>query len=171
VGADGIERVDVDGGPVGQRLDLAFAQVLTGGAFERGRGLVERSSRCFRCGQAAQPMGVPLGGQVQRCVGRIQVVMAAVPVGQPGDGDLPEHGAQPAAVSVLDRAMTHPVDIEHIGQAGLSLRAQVKVVLEQPPEQIASGDLEAVFEPGMGARLPRRRPARPPPHRSIPATW
>lgn len=90
-------------------------------------------------------MGVLLGGPVQRRVARIQVVMPAVPVGKSGDGDVAEHGAQPADVSGLDRAVRDPVDIDHCGQAGLSLRTQVQVVLEQASQQIASGDLKAFF--------------------------
>ena len=61
MGAGGIERFDVDRSPGREPLDLAFAQVLAGGAFERGGGLGERSPRCFCGGQAAQPVGVSLG--------------------------------------------------------------------------------------------------------------
>ncbi len=90
----GVERLDVDRSAAGERLDLAFAHVLAGGSLDRSGGLVERSPRCFCGRQAAQPVAVALGGQVQCRVGGIEVRVATTAVGETPHVDLAEDGRQ-----------------------------------------------------------------------------
>ena len=74
-------------------------------------------------------MGVFLGGQVQQRVGRVQVPVAAPPVGQPGDLDLPEDGAQAPLVPALHCRVSAPGRVDDL-DPDLLPGAQVEVVLE-----------------------------------------
>jgi hypothetical protein len=74
-----VEGVEVGCGVGGEFLDLALAQPDSGCSFDRVERTVERASRCFDRGEQAQPVGMLLGGQVERGVGGVQVGVPACP--------------------------------------------------------------------------------------------
>jgi len=145
----GVEVVEVDRAAVGEVLQLAFAQLLSGAVADRSHRVVERAAGGLDRGEVAQPVRVFLGRQVEHRVGGMQVGLPGCAVGQPRDLDRPEDGGKLAGVAGLDSASTDPVGGRDIDPA-LPHRPQVQVVLEQLAQQGAALDVEAVLELGVG---------------------
>ena len=112
----GVKVLDVVGRGGGKRLDLALADPLPAGPFDRLPGLLERAAGCLDRGQAAQPVRVRLAGQVELRVGGIEVGVPAVPIRQPGHRDRAEDAAQPAGVPGLHGAVSRALAITHLRQ-------------------------------------------------------
>ncbi len=77
-----------------------------------------------------------LGGQVEGGVGGVEVGLAPAPVGEAGDGHLPEHGGEHAGMSGLHRGPVHAVGVDHGAQALLAAGPQVQVVLVEQAHQL-----------------------------------
>ncbi len=90
-------------------------------------------------------MGLTLCGQVQPAVGRIEVGVSAVTVGETFDADRPEDARKGPDVAGLDRAVRHPICVDDL-DAGLANRAQVQVLLEHAAQQFPAPLVEMVFE-------------------------
>jgi len=81
--AAGVEVVEVDRAALCEVFHLAFADLLSRRRGDRLDRTVERAACAFDRGQLPQPVGVFLGGQVERHVGRMQVRSVGGAVGQP----------------------------------------------------------------------------------------
>src|SRR5260370_28254690 len=106
-----VEGVEVAGGAYGEVLELAFAYQDTGAPVD---GVVEGAPGGFDGGQAAQPVGVLLWGEVEYRVGGVQVAGAQGAVGDSGHGDLPEDGGQGPGVAGFDVAVLYPVGVDDL---------------------------------------------------------
>jgi len=146
----GVEVLDVDRGAGGEFLDLAFADLLAGGAADGRAGLLERAPGGFDRGQPAQPMGVPLDRQVQRRVGGVQVLVPAVAVGLAFHLNLAEDAGQCPAVTGLDRGVHDSGVVGDRGQSRLVGGAQGQVVLQHAPQQFPATTLKFVFQLPVG---------------------
>jgi hypothetical protein len=155
-----VEVLDVRGRPGGQRLDLAFAELAARGAADRLGRFFERSPRALDGGEAPEPVGVALVGQVELAVGGIQVGVTAAAVGEPGDGDVAEDRGQRTDVAGLDGAVTFAVGVVHLGPL-LAHGAQVELALEHLAQQLPTSPVELVFELGVaeGGGLGALQPA------------
>ncbi len=91
-------------------------------------------------------MGVALGRQVERSVGRVQVGPAATPIGQPGDAHLAEDGGERAGMARLHRGSPGPLGVDDGLQARLTLGAEVQMILEEQAEQLPALGAEAVLQ-------------------------
>ncbi len=104
----GVVGLDVDGGPVGELLELSFPDFLAGGPpiaswvwSNDPRARLERR-------KPPDSVGLPFGGQVQRRVGGVQVRPLRGAVGQPVDLHGSEHRQQLTGVPRLARARWTP---------------------------------------------------------------
>ena len=113
VGSGGVELLDVGGSPPGKGLDLAFGNVLAGGAFDGSAGLLEGPSRRLDRRQATKPVGVAFGGQVEDTVGGVEVRVATMPVGETLHVDPAEDGRQRPPVAGLNSAVRDRLGVEH----------------------------------------------------------
>ena len=158
----GVEVLDVDRGAGGEFLDLAFADLLAGGAADGRAGLLERAAGGFDRGQPAQPVGVPLDRQVQRRVGGVQVLVPAVAVGQAFHLDLAEDAGQRPAVTGLDRGVHDCGVVGDRGQPRLVGGAQGQVLLQHAPQQLpaAAGEFVLQFGVGQARRLAAFQPGQ-----------
>jgi len=145
-----VEAVEVGRGMQGERLQLALAQLLPGGALDRHPRVVERAPRALDGDQPAQPVRIELVGQVQHGVGRVQVGAAAPAVGETGDRHLTEHRVQPTMVAGLDAASGHPVGTDDRFQTRLPERAQVKRVLVHLSLQLAAPGIQPLLQLAVG---------------------
>ena len=126
------------------------------GALYRRDGLVERAPGGLHGGHAPEPVGVQLCGQVEHRVGRVEVLLAPVPVGEAAHFDpAVEDRGQGTVVAGLDGAVDGTLGSRHALQALLLLGPQVHVVLEELAEDLARVGGEAVlqFRVGHGGRL------------------
>ena len=150
--AGGVEVLDIDGRPRGERLDLALAELLARRACDRRGRLLERSPRSLDRGQPPQPVRVLLWGEVQPAVSRIEVGVAAAAVGQPGDRDDTEDRRERAGVSGLDRAVAHVVGVFDLIGPPLPQGAQLQLPLHHLAQQLPAPSVELVFELGVARR-------------------
>ena len=129
-----------------ESFDLALGDSLTRRAPDGQARLLERSPRSFDRGQASQPVGVTLDGQVQLGVARIQVRVTPMPVREAGDRHGGEDARKRSHVSRLDRPMGDAVRVVHVHGPGLSQGAQLKVTLQHSSQQLSAAPLELHFE-------------------------
>ena len=95
-------------------------------------------------------MGVPLVRQVQRRVGGVQVLVAAVAVGQAFHLDVAEDGGQRSAVTGLDDGVHDSRVVGHGGQPRLVGGAQGQVLLQHASQQFPATKGEFVLQFGVG---------------------
>jgi hypothetical protein len=167
-----VEVLDIDGRAGGELLDLALAEPLAGRGGDRGGRLRERSPRSLDRGQPPQPVGVPLAREVQLAVGRVEVGVREVAVGEPGDRDGPEDRAERAGVPSLDRAVPATVGIDHLLDPPFPDRAQLQLPLQQLAQQLPTAPIQLLFELGMARETPKGvlpGAHRRPPAGSVPA--
>ena len=93
-------------------------------------------------------MGVLLDGEVQRGVGRVQVRLAGLAVGDPGHGDLAEDRAQASGVAGFHVRPARPIGASNLDPA-LPHGTQVHVVLKEQAKQFAAFDVELTFQLSM----------------------
>ena len=155
-----VEGVDIDRGPPGEFLHLAFADALTGGPFDGvGRGVERPAGRLDRR-SAAQTMGMTLPGQVQHRVGGIQVRVTPMTVRETLHIEIPEDRGHAAMVTTLDGAMSHPISVEHHSDTFFPDGANLQVFLKQLAQQLPTPPVELVFHLAMGEhpRVPTVKP-------------
>ena len=128
----GVEGVEVDRGPLGEFLRLAFAQLLTGGPCDGLDRVVEGTSGAFDRGEAAKSVGVAFLGQVQCRIGRVQVGVLRATVGDPADPDVTEHRRQYPGMPMFDATPDGPVGSDHF-DSRFPQSPQFQVVAEQLP--------------------------------------
>jgi hypothetical protein len=115
-----VEGVEVGGGELGQLLHLTFAQPLSGRSLDRIVPAFERAPRCLQRRQPAQAVRLGLDGQVQGRVGRVQIDVPGLTVGQTAGPDLTEHRQQPPAVAALDAAPDGTIGTDNLFEAWLA---------------------------------------------------
>ena len=93
-------------------------------------------------------MGVPLGGQVQRGVGRIQVGVPAAPVSEPAHVDRTEHRAEWADVPGFHSAVADAVAVGDF-RPHLARRPPVQLTLQHLAQQLPPTSVELVFQLGV----------------------
>ena len=81
-------------------------------------------------GQAAQPVGVALGGQVQRGVGGVQIGVAGPAIGEAADPDLADDAGQPPLMSRLHPGVGVPVGVDDVAPRSREARRS-RLVLEE----------------------------------------
>jgi hypothetical protein len=79
-----------------------------------------------------------LGRQIQLRIDGIEVLRAALTVGQPLDLDPAKDAQQLPPVPALDVAPTHPIGAHHPVKPPLADRAQIEVILQHHPDQLAT---------------------------------
>src|SRR5271165_5434252 len=99
-------------------------------------GLPEPAGGQVEGRQGPHPQGVRVIGQDLPGVGRVQVRLAPVPVGQPGDADRPEHAGHAPAVPGLDGAVPDPRGTGNLRGPLLAGTVDVERGLQQPPLQL-----------------------------------
>ena len=113
--------------------------------------------------QGPHAEGVRVAGQDLPGVGGVQVRLAAVAVGHPGDRDRPEHAGQAPAVVFFHAAVRDPCGARDPGSPFLPGAVDVERGLQQPPLQLPAllADhllpLPVIAEPGL-VRRPGRQP-------------
>ena len=145
-----IEGVDVGGGAHGQRLDLAGADTYPGGSLNRLPRLGERAAGGLHGGQPAKPVGVLFHRQVTGPIGRMQISMPGLPVGDPPDDDLTDHGGQRPVPAGLGAPPHHPVGVDNLRQPRFPCRAQVVVFLQALPGHLAETGQHLRLHLGVG---------------------
>src|SRR5206468_5762433 len=116
-----------------------------GGPFDSRRGVGERAAGRLHRGQPAQPVGVLLGRQVTRRVGRVQVGAPAGAVGDTPDRDRPESGGQLSVPVRLGPRPRLPVGVDDLVKALLPAGLQVQVVLHQLAQDRYTLGVDAVL--------------------------
>jgi len=107
-GAPCVEVVRPGGEVFRQPGELGTADLHPGAGLDDLLGLPETAAGQVERGQGPHAQGVRVGGQGLPGISRVQVRLAAVPVGHPGDPDRPEHAGQAPAVVLLDDAVADP---------------------------------------------------------------
>lgn len=169
VGTGGVELVEVGCCSLGKVFNLAFAELLSAGPSDGVDRVVEGTACGLDGGETAEPVGVALVGKVQRRVGEMQVGVPASAVGETFHFYVSEHRGQAAVVAALDGPPADPVGIDDALDAGLALRTQVQVVLEQPAQKLTALDVETHLQLGM-VKPARVVAAQPGGHRLEPFT-
>jgi hypothetical protein len=131
-----VEGVEIGRGRGGELFGLAFAQPHPRDTLDGLDRAVERATRRFDRGQAAQPVRVLLDRQVQLGVGRVEVGCPRCAVGQALHADLAEHRRQCSGVPAFDPRAVHPVGIDHLVGAAFAGRPQIQMILRQLPHQL-----------------------------------
>jgi hypothetical protein len=131
---------EVEGVHVGRRassevLDRSLTDPHPAGPLDCRRGVVERAAGRFDRGEAAQPVGVLLRGQVQHRVGWVQVGVPSPPVGDARDHHIAEPGSQQPFPPGLGRAPHDLTNVDHRIQPCLVFSPQIQAVLEQLAQQ------------------------------------
>jgi len=121
----------------------------TGKGWPASASVIEGTPGGFGHREAAQPMRVAFAGQVEHGVGGVNVRPPGWAIGNSGDLDLAEHRGQLPGVPDLDPRSGGPVGAQG-RDPGLSLRAQVQVVLVELAEQLPARDLQVVLQLGVG---------------------
>ena len=151
-GSRRVELLDVGGAPCREVLHLALAHVLAGRPLERRGSLLEGSPRRLDRREAAQPVGVSLGGQVQQGICWMKVRVTAVAIREAFDVDGAKDRRERAAVTGFDRSMRDAVGIDHALDAHLVDGPKGEVVLEHPAQELAATDIQLVLELSMCER-------------------
>jgi hypothetical protein len=103
--------------------------------------------------------------EVQVSVGRIEVGVAAVAIGEPGDRHGADDRPQRSGVLGLDRTVADPVGVFHLLGPLLAQRPQVQLALEHLAQKLPAAPVEFVFEFGVVQRgcytPPTPNPATP----------
>jgi hypothetical protein len=132
----GVERVEVDRGPDRQLLDLTLAQCQPGPLPHLPGGMLKRAGRGLDRREAPDPVRRALLRHVQRAVGDIEVLLAALTVCQSADRHLPEHARQRTAVIALHRPALDPLPVSDPVQPLLATGAQIEMILKQATQQL-----------------------------------
>lgn len=106
-------------------------------------------------------MRVALARQVQVRVGGAQVARAARAIRDPADRHFAKDARQHAVMVALGAATIDPVGIGHLIKARLARRAQIKMVLQQQPQQLAAIAIDQLLKLGMLQRAARHPPSLP----------
>ena len=141
-----VERAHVGGGTAGELLQLALPQALAGRPQDGGLRLLEAAPGRLDGATLPQPVGVPLGRQVERGVVQVEVLRLLRPVGEASDRDLPEDRLQAATLTCLHSVVGHTIAVDHSIGACLARGAQVEVILQKLTDQLPAGGLEADLE-------------------------
>src|SRR6266511_3866628 len=112
-------------------------------------------------GQSPQPVAVAQPGQAQRRIGRVDVAAPSGTPGTPAHHDRPEDAGQQPLVAGLDRTAGDAVGAGHrcrplADRPLLTEPTQLKVVLEQLPQQLPTPRLQQLLQlamPQPGGRL------------------
>ena len=121
-----------------QAGELGAADGDAGAGLDDLLGLPEPAGGQVEGRQGPHPQGVRVVGQDLPGISRVQVRLAPVPVGHPGDPDRPEHAGHAPAVPVLDGAVPDPGSARDPLGPLLAGGVDVERGLQQPPLQLAA---------------------------------
>src|SRR6266568_2870433 len=163
-GAPGVEVVRPGGEVLGEPGQLGAADRDAGAGLDDLLGLPEPAAGQVEGRQGPHAQGVRVAGQDLPGTGRVQVRLAPVPAGHPGDPDRPEHAGHAPPVPGLDDAVPDPGRADdRPGRALLAGGIDVERGLQHQPLQLAALfpdhllPLPVIAEPGL-ARRPGRQP-------------
>ena len=162
-GAFLVEVARPGGEVLGQAGELGAADGDAGAGLDDLLGLPEPAAGQVEGRQGPHAQGVRIAGQDLPGVGGVQVRLAAVAVGHPGDPDRPEHAGQAPAVVFFHAAVRDPRRARDPGSPFLPGAVDVERGLQQPPLQLPPllADhllpLPVIAEPGL-VRRPGRQP-------------
>ena len=162
-GAFLVEVARPGGEVLGEPGELGAADRDPGAGLDDLLGLPEPAAGQVEGRQGPHAQGVRVAGQDLPGVGRVQVRLAAVAVGHPGDPDRPEHAGQAPAVAFFHGAVPDPRGARDPGGPLLAGGVDVERGLQQPPLQLPAllADhllpLPVIAEPGL-VRRPGRQP-------------
>ena len=143
--------------------ELGAADRDAGAGLDDLLGLPEPAAGQVKGRQGAHAEGVRVAGQDLPGVGGVQVRLAPVPVGHPGDPDRPEHAGHAPSVPFLHDPVPDPRGAGDPAGPLLAGAVDVERGLQQPPLQLPAllADhllpLPVIAEPGL-VRRPGRQP-------------
>ena len=134
----GVEVVRPGGEVLGEPGELGAADRDAGAGLDDLLGLPEPARGQVEGRQGPHPQRVRVARQDQPGVSRVQVRLAPVPVGLPGDPDRPEHAGHAPAVAFLHDAVPDPGGARDPRGPLLAGGVDVERGLQQPPLQLAA---------------------------------
>ena len=144
-----VEVLEVDRRALRELFHLALSDLDAAGPADRLLRFFEAPSGRLDGRQLPKPVGVDLFWQVEGCIRRVEVLLAAAAVGEAPHGHRAEDGGQRSLVVGLDRPVRRTSSSDDVAPALLVLRAQVEVVLKELTDHLAHVRSEPRFELGV----------------------